>query len=122
MIKGEDNQALSKTPILKWHRINGFLSYCIGDPLQYQSIGLNIDREISIELIDNRYKWVIEFGGNNTCELSGILKIGIFDESIDTAGLVVDAKPWTRGGSVYLHEKMLHMGIEILENQTNAPF
>ena len=117
LIESNDNRALPKSPVLNWYRVNGILSYCIGDPLQYIRIGLNIDREISIERIDNRYKWVINFNGNNTCELNGVLKIGIFDQSIDTSGLIVNLKPWTKGGSVYLHEKMLHLGIETLEGK-----
>lgn len=122
LLGGSDKEPISKVPILKWHRVNGILSYCVGDPLQYQSIGLNIDREISIEVLDDRYKWIVKFNGNNICELNGILKIGIFDESIDTSGLIVHSKPWTRGGSVYLHEKMLPLGIETLGEESNKPF
>ena len=42
----------------------------------------------------------------------------MFDENIDTTGLRVDGKDWTKGGAEYLHEKMLHVGIETI---TDSP-
>ena len=110
----KNSERVSKEPILIWHRINGVLSYCIGDPLQLDDTGENIQRNLSLSLDNERFEWILQFIIPNICGVHGILRIGTFDENIDTNKLWVDDVKWTRGGSELLHEKMLHVGIELI--------
>ena len=110
----KNSERISKKPQLIWYRINGVLSYCIGDPLQLHNKGANIQRRISLSLHDQRFEWLIQFVNPNICGVHGNLRIGTFDENIDTNELWVDDIKWTRGGSELLHEKMLHAGIELI--------
>ena len=86
-----------------WRRLGTELSHCLGgdplalppggDPAGFRTLAAKTPPES-----DREAMWVLSFSGQNSCELSGTLRLHATRDRADSRDLLSGGKPWESGG------------------------
>jgi len=88
-----------------WKRLGTELSWCLeGGPLDSPPAGdpggFRLLAAVGPPGSDRDARWMLHFGGTNTCALSGELIVYAHRDQVDSRGLSSGGLPWHEGGRV----------------------
>ncbi|MDG1479632.1 MAG: hypothetical protein P8R54_08570 [Myxococcota bacterium] len=86
-----------------WKRLGTELSWCLeGGPLSSPPAGdpggFRLLAATDPPSLDRDARWLLHFGGTNTCALSGELILYAHRDQVDSRGLSSGGLPWSKGG------------------------
>lgn len=80
-----------------WHRLDGVLAGCLGDPLD-PNPGGDPDGARLLRRETERWTWVLSLAGGGRCGLTGEIHLEVDRDEVDLRGLAVEGSQWDAGG------------------------